>query len=291
MKHTILIVDDIASNIQSLAAILKDKYQIKVANSGIRALEILSLDTTIDLILLDIEMPDMNGYEVLTHLQLNHKTKDIPVIFITGNISVQDEEKGLCAGAVDYITKPLHPGIIKARVKTHITLKEQRDKLQYNAVHDKLTGLYNRHQLDTEGLRKFTRASRQNSNLSAIMIDIDHFKNINDTYGHLVGDNVLKELSNILKQNKRIEDFVVRYGGEEFIILLEECNSYDAEIKAQKLRKLIEELNPTNIKVTASFGVATLNKTHKTLEELLKDADKALYESKETGRNKVSIAS
>lgn len=290
MKHTILIVDDVASNIQSLAAILKDTYQIKVANSGFRALDILSSGTNIDIILLDIEMPDMNGYEVLSHLQLNHKTKDIPVIFITGNISSHDEEKGLCAGAVDYITKPLRPGIIKARVKTHITIKEQRDKLQYDAVHDKLTGLYNRHQLDTEGLRKFTRAARQKSNLSAIMIDIDHFKNINDTHGHLVGDTILKELSKILKENKRIEDFVVRYGGEEFIILLEECSSVDAEIKAQKLRELTENLNPSNINITASFGVATLQPHHKNLEELLKDADKALYISKETGRNKVSIA-
>jgi len=290
MKHTILIVDDVASNIQSLAAILKDTYQIKVANSGFHALDILSSSTNIDIILLDIEMPDMNGYEVLSHLQLNHKTKDIPVIFITGNISSHDEEKGLCSGAVDYITKPLRPGIIKARVKTHITIKEQRDKLQYDAVHDKLTGLYNRHQLDTEGLRKFTRAARQKSNLSAIMIDIDHFKNINDTHGHLVGDTILKELSKILKENKRIEDFVVRYGGEEFIILLEECSSVDAEIKAQKLKELTENLNPSNIKITASFGVATLQPHHKNLEELLKDADKALYISKETGRNKVSIA-
>ena len=288
-KQTILIVDDVASNIQTLAGVLKGGYQLKVATSGERALELLSQESNIDLILLDIEMPEMDGFEVLQKLKENHTTQNIPVIFVTGNISVEDEEKGLISGAVDYITKPIRPVIVQARVKTHITLKNQRDQLQYEAFHDKLTGLYNRYQLDTEGYIKFTRAKRQSANLTIVMIDIDFFKAVNDSYGHTIGDEVLKAVAHVLNANRRVEDFVVRYGGEEFLILYEECDKLNAKIKANALREMIETLHPAGISITASFGVASLGQKHISLDNLLKDADEALYRAKKNGRNRVEV--
>ena len=289
VKHKILIVDDVASNIQALASVLKDNYQLRVATTGERALELVANELDIDLILLDIEMPIMNGFEVISKLKANYETADIPVIFVTGNITIEDEEKGLISGAVDYIAKPIRPVIVQARVKTHITLKNQRDQLKYEAVHDKLTGLYNRYQLDHEGYRKFKRAQRKKSNFTVVMIDIDHFKNVNDSYGHIIGDEVLKSVANLLKTNRRVEDFVVRYGGEEFLMILEECNIEDAYSIAETLRKSIEALNPAGVEVSASFGVAALREDHIGMDALLKDADDALYQAKDSGRNKVVI--
>lgn len=288
-KPLILIVDDIPSNIQTLAAILKEDYNIKVATNGSRALELSFLEDQPDLILLDVEMPDMNGYEVCTKLKDTHSTKEIPIIFITANHEVEDEEKGLEIGAVDYITKPVNPAIVKARVKTHITIKQQYDELKFIAMHDKLTGLYNRHYLMDEAIRKISSAIRKNEPLTIVMSDIDHFKNVNDTYGHLAGDKVLQEVSSVLKNNKRAEDFVARYGGEEFVTIFDNCNASDAAIKAEKIRADIENLNPEDIHITSSFGIAQLSKKHENFDMLLKDADDALYSAKSSGRNKVVI--
>ena len=286
-NETILIVDDSPANIQNLAGVLKDNYKLKVANSGQRALEILENEDEIDLILLDVLMPGMDGYEVVKELKKNTKTKDIPIIFVTGNDSPEDEEKGLDAGVVDYITKPIRPAIVKARVKIHMTIKTQRDTLQYNAMHDMLTGLYNRHHLNAEGARKFAKALRHGSNFSVVMADIDYFKNVNDKYGHLVGDKILKAVASVLNSSNRVEDFVARFGGEEFVILLEDCTCGNALQKAETLRQHIESLMPDGIKITSSFGLTNISAKYNTLEEMLKDADTALYQAKENGRNQV----
>ncbi|MCW9026276.1 MAG: diguanylate cyclase, partial [Thiovulaceae bacterium] len=212
-NKTILIVDDIQSNQDILGSFLKDSYEIKYASNGSNALEISLIDPIPDLILLDIEMPDMSGFEVLNKLKSTQITKNIPVIFVTGHNDIKNEERGLINGAVDYITKPISPIIVKARVKTHITLKNQRDELIFRASHDQLTELYNRHKLVEEGERFFSKSIRHNENLCIAIIDVDHFKNINDTYGHLIGDEVLKSIANILKKCIRTEDIVARYGG------------------------------------------------------------------------------
>jgi len=289
-KAIVLIVDDVASNVQALAGVLKDDYNIKVALNGARALELIKQKPHPDLILLDVNMPEMDGYEVLREIKRCVGCESLPVMFVTGKDTEEDEEKGLLLGAVDYIKKPIHPAIVKARVNTQITLKKQRDELVYNALHDQLTGLYNRNHLVDEGERKFSRALRQNDKLSIMMIDIDHFKAVNDTYGHLTGDLVLKDVASVLVQDKRTEDFSARFGGEEFIIVLEGCSKEDAKEKAEALRKKIEELNPENIKVTASFGISELSKEHRSFESLLRDADSALYGAKNNGRNCVVVA-
>jgi len=288
-KATILIVDDIASNIQILATILNNEYQLKVATDGQRALELAIQEPLPDLILLDIEMPSMNGYEVLQRLRDIKEARDIPVIFVTANTTTENEEKGLILGAVDYITKPVKPVIVKARVNTQIVLKKQKDELIYIAFHDKLTGLYNRYYLMKAGESKFSRATRHNEKLSVIIGDIDNFKSVNDTYGHIYGDKVLKEIGALLNQNNRKEDFIARYGGEEFIIILEHCNASSAKEKAEKIREAISKLDIDGISVSASFGVAQIDTKNKSFDSLIKDADEALYIAKDSGRNKVVL--
>ena len=290
-KSVILIVDDVASNIQVLATFLKDTYDLKIANSGQRALALATTEPYPDLILLDISMPEMDGYEVLSKLQENDITHNLPVIFVTGSDSIKDEEKGLALGAVDYITKPISPAIVKARVQTHLIIKHQRDELLYNASHDQLTGLYNRHILAEEGQRKFSRAHRKGDDLSLLMLDIDHFKKVNDTYGHLMGDTILIAVADILSEGMRVEDFTARFGGEEFIVILENCNLEFAKEKAEVLRKKIASTVTDGISVTASFGVCQLTESHNTFELLLKSADDALYKAKELGRDRVEICS
>ncbi len=243
-----------------------------------------------DLILLDIEMPDMNGFELIDILQKDQYTKDIPVIFVTGHDDIKNEEKALIKGAVDYITKPISPIIVKARVKTHLTLKFQRDQLQFRASHDQLTGVYNRHKLVEEGERFFSKAKRHGDHFCVAILDIDFFKKINDTYGHLVGDEVLKSMSNLIKTNVRVEDIVARYGGEEFVIVFDRCNINDAQLKADILRMQVARLFPNDIKITASFGVTCVDvDRHNSFDDTLKEADEALYKAKETGRNKVIV--
>ncbi|NOQ31268.1 MAG: diguanylate cyclase [Helicobacteraceae bacterium] len=288
-KNVILIVDDIPSNVQILANILKDEYAIKVATDGKRAVELAQQEPQPDLILLDVVMPDMDGYDVCSALNDMGNTKDIPIIFVTANDSVEDEERGLNLCAVDYITKPVNSAIVKARVKTHITIKRQYDELKFMALHDKLTGLYNRHYLMDEADRKISSALRKNEPLTIMMADIDHFKCINDNHGHLVGDKVLIAVAAALDKNKRAVDFVSRYGGEEFVTIFDNCNIEDAKLKAEKIRVAIESLNPENLTVTSSFGLVQLNSNHHNFDSLLKDADEALYEAKNSGRNRVVV--
>ena len=287
----VLIVDDEPVNIQVLAACLKDSYQIKVATSGAQCLEQIKNGLEPDLILLDIEMPDVNGYEVCTVLKSSKSTASIPIIFVTAKNEIHEEEKGLELGAVDYITKPISPAIVAARVKTHVTLKLQYDKLQSMAMHDQLTGLYNRYFLLEDANHKVSKSIRHNYELSVLMMDIDHFKSINDNHGHAVGDEVLKTVANTLSAEKRNEDVLARFGGEEFVLLLDHCNVSEAKIKAEKLRKAIEELNPSGLLVTVSMGVAQLNAHEKSFSEPLKRADDALYIAKSSGRNRVEVCS
>ncbi|MDH5801656.1 MAG: diguanylate cyclase, partial [Gammaproteobacteria bacterium] len=207
-KPTVLVVDDAASNVQVLAQILKEDYRVKVANSGARALDLAK--NLPDLILLDIIMPDMDGYEVCERLKANEETRHIPIIFITARSDAEDEERGLALGAVDYIAKPINSAIVRARVKTHITLQKQYSQLQFLAMHDQLTGLYNRHYLLDYAVKKIANAKRHSLPMSVAMIDIDHFKNLNDSYGHNVGDEVLHATAQVLLRSCRTEDIAAR---------------------------------------------------------------------------------
>ncbi|VAX12055.1 diguanylate cyclase/phosphodiesterase (GGDEF & EAL domains) with PAS/PAC sensor(s) [hydrothermal vent metagenome] len=286
-KPVILIVDDAASNLQLLAQILKDNHRIKIASSGKKALELAQLKP--DLILLDIVMPDMDGYEVCRQLKNDKKTREIPVIFITGKSSSEDEARGLLLGAVDYISKPIHSPIVAARVKTQVTIKRLYSKTQDLAMHDQLTGLCHRHYLLDIAATKMAAVKRHDHPLSMMLLDIDHFKAINDQYGYMVGDVVLREVATILENSCRSEDVAARMGGDEFVLLLDDCDICNCQKKAKQLHQEIELRMPENITVTISFGLTEYHAEDDGLESFFKRADKALYEAKENGRNQVVV--
>lgn len=288
-KAVVLIVDDANINVRALEHILKGDYQVKMATGGMEALACIAKDPKLDLILLDVSMPDIGGYDLCRRLKSDPKTADIPIIFLTGKDSSADEEHGLSLGAVDYITKPIRPLIVKARIKTHVTLKRQYDLLRAMATRDALTGLHNRHYLSDALKEKISYAMHHRLPLSLMIIDIDHFKRINDTYGHLVGDHVLTAVAQILLEHVRQEDIAARFGGEEFVIVLDNCSVHDACVKAEIIRQMIENLYPEGIRVSASFGVVQLSDHLDKPAKLLKHADTALYKAKESGRNKVVV--
>lgn len=289
-NELVLIVDDSPTNLKILASCIKHLYQLKVAINGDQCIEIAKQHPQPDLILLDVEMPGMNGYEVCEKLKSNPETENIPIIFVTGLQGEKDEERGLSLGAVDYITKPVRPAIVVARVKTHLTIKLQQDKLNRMAFHDQLTNLYNRHFLMDVANQKVARAKRHNYALWVLMIDIDHFKSINDTHGHAVGDEVLKAVAEALVQDNRNEDLAARFGGEEFVVVFDPCEDEDAFNKSVRILDAIESLQPKGINVTISIGMAKILEKDKDFEDLLKRADLALYEAKNNGRNRIEMA-
>ncbi|MBL4783085.1 MAG: diguanylate cyclase [Porticoccaceae bacterium] len=289
IKPVVLIVDDAPSNIQLLAGLLNSSYQIKVANGGLRCLELAEAEPSPDLILLDIQMPDMDGYEVCQRLKQSDNTKNIPVIFVTGKDQVEEEELGLSIGAVDYITKPYSPAIVEARIATQITLKQQSDALRNLAMRDQLTGLYNRHFLINVAEKRISQAHRHRQPLCLIMIDVDHFKAVNDQHGHSVGDDVLREVARIFVVQSRNEDVVARFGGEEFVFLLDACDLEAGVSKAEKVRQSLEDTRVQGLAITASFGLAQLAHGEDFLG-LLNRADEAVYEAKSKGRNRVEVA-
>jgi len=288
-KPTVLIVDDAPANIQLLAGLLKDSYQLKVATGGLRCIELAQAEPQPDLILLDVQMPDMDGYQVCQHLKGQESTQQIPVIFVTAKDQVADEELGLNLGAVDYITKPYSPAIVEARIATHITLKQQSDELRDLAMHDQLTGLYNRHFLINVASKRISQARRHNQPLCLMMIDVDHFKTVNDEHGHSAGDEVLKDIASIFMAQSRDEDVVARFGGEEFVILLDRCDLVAGGHKAEKLRASLQNSDVQGLKVTASFGLAELHHSDEDFRSLLNRADEGVYKAKSKGRNRVEL--
>lgn len=292
----ILLVDDVPANIQTLNQILKDEYQTLFATNGANALE-LAASRIPDLILLDVMMPGMDGYEVCKRLKADPLTTDIPIIFVTAMSTMENEETGLELGAIDYITKPVLPPIVKVRVRNHLELKRRGDLLKELSLRDGLTGIANRRRFDEQLDIEWQRCLRNNLPLSLVMIDIDHFKKFNDHYGHLEGDECLKQITTTLaKTVHRPADLVARYGGEEFVCVMPETDLEGAQLLAEKFRAAVYDLqlpheSSTLGVVTISLGLATSypSLTGKK-SKLIENADIALYEAKESGRNCVSIS-
>ena len=304
-KFKILIVDDSRFNLEVLSRLLLTaaettdpefpQYTIDTASSGPEALEKLMGEKP-DLILLDIIMPGMSGFDVLTNIKKSDDTRGIPVIIISGLAGENDEEKGLLLGAVDYITKPFVNSIVTARVKTHLKIVEQMRIIEQLSIIDQLTNIPNRRFFDRCVNIEWKRAIREKALVSTLMIDVDHFKKFNDTYGHQQGDEVLKEVAATIKSVlKRPTDFAARWGGEEFIVLLVSTDNYGAMFVAEQIRSKIEDLEVQNINdpdaplhVTVSIGTATVAPTVDSLiEDMIGQADKTLYAAKESGRNRV----
>lgn len=298
-RPTILIVDDMKENIVFLSRLLKDQADIIFAADGKSALEKAASQQP-TLILLDISMPEMDGFEVLKQLKASSLTADIPVIFVTGIPDTDTEEKGLNMGAIDYITKPFAPSVVKARVRNQLRLYRLNHELITTnaeltrmAMTDPLTGIFNRRHFMNATVNELQRFHRNSHPVGMVILDIDNFKHINDEFGHDTGDRVLVHTAATCKTLLRINDVFGRIGGEEFTVLLPETPLEEASTIAERLRELIcnspLELSSGQLSYTASFGVTKLHTGDQSSEQALKRADLALYRAKANGRNNVVV--
>ncbi len=296
-RPLILVADDSPANLEALNAVLGTDYDLVFATSGQEALE-LARDQTPDLILLDVVMPGMDGYEACRRLTSDEKTARTPVIFVTAMDHEEDEAAGLDAGAIDYLTKPIRASIVRARVRNHLELKRARDLLESLSITDPLTGLPNRRQFDAALDTELRRALRNTSHLGLLMCDLDLFKAYNDHYGHPAGDRCLQEVAAIFRETfRRAGEVPARYGGEEFAVILPGAAPADARRAGERIREAVEALRIPHPRsgagqvVTLSIGVASLLVTTNVSPSwLVQRADVALYASKKSGRNRVTVA-
>lgn len=296
----ILVVDDNLDNLEVLATRLRFRgYTVETATSGEEALARVAEDPP-DLILLDVMMPGLDGYEVARRIRADPNLPFIPIILVTARDSTQDKVAGLDAGADDYLTKPINYPELEARVRAMLRIKELQGELEEKnrelarlSISDGLTGLYNHRHIQEVVHEEFERAKRTREPLSVVMFDLDHFKRVNDTYGHQVGDRVLQEMARILRSTAREIDKLGRYGGEEFIAVLPDTGIDDAVTFAERVRERVER-HPFDvgrgqpIHLTVSAGVATY--PHPAVynpKTLIHRADQALYAAKNAGRNRV----
>ncbi|HVT88856.1 MAG TPA: diguanylate cyclase [Tepidisphaeraceae bacterium] len=292
MLQTVLLVDDSTAIHALLRARLKDEpITIHSANSGGQGLE-MAQSLNPDLILLDVDMPDPNGFEVCRRIKADERLVNTPIIFLTGAASSEQRIRGLELGAIDYITKPFDPAELRARVRAALRMKFMMDLLAKKAQIDSLTGLWNRRYFDQRLEAELSLASRTNGSLAVLMLDLDHFKSINDRFGHPTGDEVLKRVAALLVESVRVEDVVCRYGGEEFAILAPNTETGAlplAERLCAGMRAIEIPIRNELIKLTISIGVAsTIGMTDRAL---VAQADAALYRAKENGRDRVEVAS
>ncbi len=306
-KHLfpILVVDDDSISRIILENLLKKEgFRVKSAKDGEEALEIFKKQY-FPIVLTDWMMPKIDGLELCRTLRKIESPGYVFIIIITAKDAKEDIVRGLEAGADDYVSKPFNQAELLARIKTGIrilklerSLREANEKIRRLSITDPLTGCYNRGYLMEFLPSEIKRSIRYSHPLSVIMCDIDHFKDVNDTYGHQAGDMVLKEFVGIIKKQIRDgSDWIARYGGEEFLIVLPETDAYRAGTVAERIRRSIEEslidAGGEKIRITASFGVAGFDPKKKkevvTSDILIKKADQMLYEAKKEGRNRVKL--
>lgn len=288
---SILVVDDQEKIRRLLQRRLQQEgYQVYVAEDGGEALNFLQ-SNEVDLILLDIMMPDSDGYTVLRSIRQTYDPEELPVIMSTAKSESEDRVEAFEHGANDYITKPIDFPVVRARIKTHLSLKQAHDRIQKLAREDELTGLYNRRHWMSLYEKEFNRTLRYENDLSVLILDLDKFSDINDTYGHLAGDQILREVAELLDETTRDPDVIGRYGGEEFGLFLPETGHEPAVELAERIRRTVEEhefeYDGATIECTVSIGVAELWSGRDDKTSLLNKADQALYEAKRSGRNRV----
>lgn len=304
----ILLVDDDPGLIRRMAALLRDHGQIYFTTQGSEAVE-MALKLLPDIILLDVLMPDMDGLEVCQQIKAIPELSDIPLLFVTAHNDPELEAQALESGALDFISKPPHPAILKARVGNYLALKQKNDTLRNLSLLDGLTGVANRRAFEQALKNEWRRAQRNQSSLALLMVDIDHFKQFNDQYGHQSGDECLQHVAQALaKSCRRPGDLAARYGGEEFAVVLSECELQTAVQIANDLREEIADLSettsftstPLEAPISISIGVSTslclqpakdsfeaANDDTITPTKLVHEADLALYRAKQNGRNRV----
>lgn len=296
-KAKILIVDDEPLNIEVMSGTLEELGDIMFATTGDEAVE-LAVREKPDIIILDVMMPGSDGYQVCRQLKETTGTENIPVIFATAMSDDTDEAKGFEAGAVDYVTKPIVAPVVLARVRNHLQLKRYRDYLETIAFIDGLTGVPNRRSFDQHIRAEWQRATRSNTELSLLLIDIDHFKQYNDTYGHQAGDACLTLVAKALSSSvHRPGDQVARYGGEEFVCVLPTTNLEGATQIGATLREAVNFLKIPHKSssvcghVTISIGGAMVTPDQSIeIGDLISAADANLYKAKQQGRDRVIMS-
>ncbi len=278
-------------------------YEVVTAEDGEAAWSLLQDDDSPRLLLLDWMMPGMDGIDLCRRIR---EVDDAPyryIIMLTGKGEKEDVVTGLEAGADDYLTKPVVMDELKVRLRTgqrildlHSELLQAQDQLRYQATHDALTGLWNRRAVLDALVRETARSGREQTSLAVVLVDVDHFKRVNDTYGHTAGDTVLREAAKRLEGAKRVYDSVGRYGGEEFLFILPGCDVEKAQLQAERVRTQFDGIpiavGELRLPVTISLGVAAWSAPSPGLSgpALLERADAALYQAKDSGRNRVCVA-
>ena len=305
----ILIVDDRQQNLVTMKLLLaKTQAELYTASSGKEAVSLVA-DNDFALILLDVQMPDMDGFETAEIIRSSNYFAGTPMIFVTANNKKQqDILQGYDSGAVDFLFKPVDLKILLSKVSIFLELDRQKKELETAkqelikqklaleklTIHDDLTGLYNRRHLNEILQQEYACCERYNTDCSCMMIDLDHFKNVNDTYGHGFGDVVISTFAKRLSERIRGTDFVFRFGGEEFLILLPQTDISGAEQVAREICRCNEKeefaTSAHKVNVTASIGLASFHEHQpKVQNDLIGMADKALYAAKENGRNRVEV--
>lgn len=294
LKQKVLIIDDQKSNLKILSDILRDEVELFLAQDGEQGIR-KAIEFTPDLILLDVMMPGINGFEVIRRLKQDPVTYLIPVIFITSLNDVAHEEQGLLLGACDYINKPFHAAVALARVKLHLQLSRQRVMLEQLANIDPLTAVANRRKYQEVLTQQWRDACRRRSCLSLVMIDVDNFKLYNDHYGHAAGDRVLQQVALTLSAElRRPFDFIARYGGEEFVILLPDTPPDDSYRIIEGCREAVLQLDIPHQAATGQLTISAGGYScwpeqadDSVAAFALKQADDLLYQAKRQGKNRV----
>jgi len=311
---SILAIDDQPANLVLLQRILTScGYHVCLETSGVAAIAMAEKNPP-DLILLDISLPEMDGYDVCLKFKESESLKKVPIIFVSALSDVLDKVKAFSVGGIDYITKPFDFEEVVARVQTHLKIRGLQTQLEEKTARleaeitrrinaeeelkrlaslDSLTGIYNRRAFFELAENELARSLRYDSSITFLMMDIDHFKIVNDTFGHLVGDQVLIAFAQLCKNHLRSFDLLARYGGEEFITLLPGTNLSEGKAIAERIRILAEAMKfpfkKSTLSITLSIGVVELKEGHPvSLSVLIEQADQALYQAKQLGRNQVS---
>lgn len=290
-KPLILIVEDSSVSGRLCESLLnKNGYDTAICSDGESAIEFLNTNSP-DLILLDIVMPGIDGFEFCRVMKNNPKLKETPIIFLS---SMNDESsiiKGFESGAVDFVTKPFRHQELIARTKTHVELKRAKEKLIRMAITDELTGLVNRRYFMGRLLHEYERIKRYETVFTILMIDLDFFKKINDSFGHQAGDVVLRTVSDTMRLSLRLSDIIGRIGGEEFAVILPETDLPPAIVIGERLRKRVEALDipykDIRIKITISIGASSSSTDDLSIDDVFQRSDAALYRAKESGRNRL----
>ena len=294
-SQTLMVIDDSKENLSLMKALFESDYQVVTFDDPAESIT-YAQQGAVDLVLLDVNMPSMHGYDACTQFKSNPLTSQIPIIFVTALSSTENEAKGLSLGAVDYVTKPVNLVILRARVRNHMESVYYRKQLEILSSVDGLTGLANRRSLDSMLQLHYNSTQRFGFNMTLMMIDIDDFKSYNDRYGHVQGDDCLKRIATCLKAQCRETDFVGRYGGEEFVMVLPDTDLEGGLTMANKLLKAVRKLTKTkdeqSAKVTISIGLSVFNgrvnsEEQHTVNSLIELADEQLYKAKRSGKNKV----